>query len=183
MRYLDFYNFIKISLIIGLLILGSLFIYQYPRPHNDTISALEYDHVSGLIVEEIDIEIDGRISKRLFGKDLFTGSIKIGEFEYNSDKNYPIYLDDKYQSQYLIQWPEQGLEIVNYGIYYTNEDLSQIIILKYERKENNVGEIGGTFGNLEGSIIYGPSTTKEDLMDGISSMIQNTYFKNLKIKW
>lgn len=160
----------------------SIFIYQYPRPHSDVISGHEYDHVRGLIVEEIDIEIDGRISKRLFGKDLFTGSIKIGDFESISDKNYPIYLDDKYQSQYLIQWPEQGLEIINYGIYYTNEDLSEIIILKYERKENNNGDMGGSFGNLEGSIIYGPSTSKDELMDGILSMIQNTYFKNLKIK-
>ena len=182
MRYLNFYNFIKISLIVGFLILVSLFIYQYPRPHSDVISGHEYDHVNGLIVEDIEIEIDGSISKQLFGKDFFIGSIKIGEFEFTSDKEYPIYLDDKNKTRHLIKRPEQGLEIINYGSYYTNKDLSEIIILKYERKENNNGEMGGSFGNLEGSIIYGPSATKEDLMDGISSMIQNTYFKNIKIK-
>lgn len=185
MTYHTFNNFLKILFIVGILILASIYIYQYPRPHSDVISGLEYDHVRGLIVEEIEIEIEGSISKRLFGKDFFIGSIKIDEFEFNFDKGNFLYLDYKDFYQSLTQFTpfEQGVyigDMISYGAIYTNDNLSEVIIIKYERKGDGGG---GSFSSYDGSIVYGPSKTKKDIMDGITSLIKNTFFEDLKIVW
>ena len=173
MTWLKWYEIIKNALIGTIIIAVIISVYQFPTSVDKSLPGAEIDHKSGLINRELEINIDGVISKGIIGKNRFWGMINIGDLEIKVDKDFPILLNDMDNIQALIKWPDVGLDFTNIGMIYTDDSLSEIMILMHK---------DGFFSSNQGAIIYVSSKSEDDVISSINNMLKETFFKVLEIK-
>ena len=173
MAWLKWYEIIKNALIGTILIAVIILVYQFPSSVDKSLLGAEIDHKSGLINRELEINIDGVISKRIIGKNRFWGMINIGDLDIKVDKDFPILLSDMDNTQALIKWPDVGIDFTNIGIIYTDDSLSEIMILMHK---------DGFFSSNQGAIIYVSSKSEDDIILSTNNMLKETFFRVLEIK-
>jgi hypothetical protein len=181
MAWLKWYEIIKKALMVIVLIAVIFIAYQYPTQISKILSGFEIDHTSGVINRELEMSVDGVISKSIIGSNRFWGMINIGNLEIKVDKDFPILLNDMDNIQALINFPDEGVEFTNIGIIYTDHTLSKIMILKNDESSDFSSNRSGAFGSNDGAIIYVSSVYEDDIIGSINNMLKETYFKSLEI--
>ncbi|WP_096153279.1 MULTISPECIES: hypothetical protein [Bacillus] len=151
----------KIVSILLVLFAVSAFWYTYPKKINKTYEGIyfQFGSENSGFEEEITVEINGKYKKRIFGGDIFTGSLKIGETFIPYEK---LIFGEIWGGAFMNRStfsidPENE---ISYGLFFANQDLSEISIAVHTWNQSSSSSWNGG----DGFMISAPATNRQEAL-------------------
>lgn len=165
----------KILLLVGIIIIVSVFYIYYPRTINLDAQGLKYRLGAGSIGNEqlINLHINGKMYKSITGNKTFKGII---EFE---DDGFPV---PKEHRQLEINFQRTNVGIIKYhynqddkpvtfmfGSIYISKDFSKVTIAVLDHEEDSVSWTGE-----DGIMITSPASNRSEAIDISNELMKGT---------
>lgn len=160
--------------ILALLIVVLFFLFFYPRKLNKVYNGVRYRLGTSEKVEDVELSIDGYLSKGLFKGDKFRGTITIGEKQLSKlDMRF-----DKRGSTVLFYYDDKTGDYIAYGTIFTN-DLKKEFTITVLEKDDQEGQ--KLWSGKEGLMISAPANNREEAL-ALSNKLMDEVLIDFKLK-
>jgi len=143
--------------ILAFLLIVLFIVYFLPRKLNNVYNGVRYRLGSSEEVEDVELSIDGYLSKGLFKGDKFEGTITIGE---NKLSKLDIRFD-KRGTTVLFYYDDKTGDYTAYGTIFTNDMKKEFTITVLE-KDSQEGQ--KLWSGKDGLMISGPANSREEAL-------------------
>lgn len=140
--------------ILAFLLLVLFFIYFFPKKLNKDYNGIRYRLGSSEQVEDVELNIDGYLSKGLFKGDRFKGTITIGDKKLSKlDMRF-----DRRGSTVLFYYDDKTGDYTAYGTIFTNDMKKEFTITVLEKDDQEGQKL---WSGKDGLMISVPANNRE----------------------
>lgn len=145
----------KVAIFVFICLLAIYFIYIFPQKVSYSLDGINFRIGEETLQEYGSVNLDGKLRRRAFLGNVFTGSLNIMDKEFS---NIKLKFDGN-NSAMLNYFDDKKQEYSSFGTIYINEDMSEVAICVLESDCNHVG--GLEWNSKDGLMISAPVANRE----------------------